>query len=164
MARHVIAQSGAPTAAPEFVGQHYVNTDNGDHYLASGTSASADWGDPVGSGGGVSNQIAVFDKGTASAGSVNFDFTDGLLQTVTTDQNTTITFTDPPNLTDLWRLWILVFGDRRGGHTLTWPAGVNWNADKDSPETDVGEWTMFEILYLNGRYNGRKLTTDLLPA
>lgn len=165
MARHVIAQSGAPAAAPEFVGQHYVNTDNGDHYLASGTSTSADWGDPVGSGGGgVSNQIPVHDKGTASAGTVDFDFADGLMQMVTLDQNTTITFTDPPNLTDLWRMWVLVIGDRFGNYALTWPAGMNWNGDKDSPETEAGEWTLFEIHYLNGRYNGRKLTTDLLPA
>ena len=54
MARHVILASAAPSEAPEFVGQHYIQeVAEGDniHYLANGTSDVADWQE-VGAGGG----------------------------------------------------------------------------------------------------------------
>ncbi|MEF2038837.1 hypothetical protein [Pseudomonas aeruginosa] len=40
---HVLSGAGAPAAAPPSVGAHYVNTTNGDQYLAKGTASAADW-------------------------------------------------------------------------------------------------------------------------
>ncbi len=53
MARHIITGNGAPASAPENVGQHYIDTAAGDHYLAVGTTGAGDW-KKVGSGGGLS--------------------------------------------------------------------------------------------------------------
>lgn len=40
---HVIRCAVGPTNAPEQVGQHWIDTTNGLHYLASGTSSVSDW-------------------------------------------------------------------------------------------------------------------------
>jgi parallel beta-helix repeat protein len=40
---HVIECTSGPTAAPDFVGQHWVNTTSGQHFLSVGTSTVADW-------------------------------------------------------------------------------------------------------------------------
>jgi len=53
MARHIITGAGAPSVAPEHVGQHYIDMAAGDHYLAVGTTSASDW-KKVGSGGGLS--------------------------------------------------------------------------------------------------------------
>jgi len=41
--QHVVEGAAAPSAAPPSVGAHYVNTANGDQYLAKGTESAADW-------------------------------------------------------------------------------------------------------------------------
>ncbi|MCY1276509.1 hypothetical protein D9M68_364090 [compost metagenome] len=48
---HVLHGAGAPTVAPPSIGAHYINTSNGDHYLASGTGQVSDWKKQGGSGG-----------------------------------------------------------------------------------------------------------------
>lgn len=40
---HVIEVTSDPVAAPEFVGQHWINTSTGKQWLASGTSSISDW-------------------------------------------------------------------------------------------------------------------------
>jgi hypothetical protein len=40
---HVIECTSNPVAAPSFVGQHWINTSNGNHYLAKGTATVNDW-------------------------------------------------------------------------------------------------------------------------
>lgn len=40
---HVLSGEGAPAAAPPSLGAHYVDLNSGQHYLAAGTSAAADW-------------------------------------------------------------------------------------------------------------------------
>jgi hypothetical protein len=40
---HVYECAGPPTIPPTHVGQHWVDTVNGDHYLANGTSSINDW-------------------------------------------------------------------------------------------------------------------------
>lgn len=55
MARHVIVSETPPAAAPEFVGQHYIETPPAaepKHYLANGTAAVGDWQE-VGAAGGT---------------------------------------------------------------------------------------------------------------
>lgn len=43
MSTHVIKTTSNPAAAPTVIGSHWVNTSNGNHYLAKGTSSVADW-------------------------------------------------------------------------------------------------------------------------
>jgi hypothetical protein len=43
MSLHSRSGAGAPTTTPTKVNQHYTNTSNGDTYIATGTSSSADW-------------------------------------------------------------------------------------------------------------------------
>lgn len=43
MSLHVTRSTSNPAAAPTTAGQHWVNTSNGNHYLAKGTSSVADW-------------------------------------------------------------------------------------------------------------------------
>lgn len=40
---HVVEGAGAPTQAPPSKGAHYLNTENGDQYLAKGTASVDDW-------------------------------------------------------------------------------------------------------------------------
>ncbi|TWW33667.1 hypothetical protein [Pseudomonas aeruginosa] len=53
---HVLSGAGAPAAVPPSVGAHYVNTTNGDQYLAKGTASAADWV-KLGSGGGAPTEV-----------------------------------------------------------------------------------------------------------
>ncbi|PTZ73776.1 hypothetical protein DB376_02320 [Pseudomonas aeruginosa] len=64
---HVLSGAGAPTAAPPSVGAHYVNTTNGDQYLAKGTASAADWVKPGGSA--PSEVLRIEDVGTHALGS-----------------------------------------------------------------------------------------------
>lgn len=43
MSLHSKSGAGAPTTTPEKRNQHYTNTSNGDTYISTGTSSSADW-------------------------------------------------------------------------------------------------------------------------
>lgn len=40
---HVIKTTTNPASAPSQVGQHWINTSNGNHYLSKGTSTVGDW-------------------------------------------------------------------------------------------------------------------------
>lgn len=40
---HVIECNGPPTSAPDMVGQHWIDTSNGDHYLSNGTTDVSNW-------------------------------------------------------------------------------------------------------------------------
>lgn len=40
---HVIVSNVAPNTAPQFPGQHYINTATGQHYLANGVATAANW-------------------------------------------------------------------------------------------------------------------------
>lgn len=40
---HIYKKTTDPSSAPLEVGQHWINTTNGNHYLSKGTSSSADW-------------------------------------------------------------------------------------------------------------------------
>lgn len=55
MALHILSGTGAPTTAPAFIGQHYIDTTGVVHYLANGTSGPSDW-QQVGAGGGGGGQ------------------------------------------------------------------------------------------------------------
>lgn len=125
MARHVIAQSGAPAAAPEFVGQHYVNTDNGDHYLASGTSTSADWGDPVGSGGGGTNPQDLYNNGDITD-PFSPDVANGFAQAASINGVTTFTISpvNPPDTSKHWRMRLFIENPSMNNLTISW-SGAN---------------------------------------
>lgn len=43
MSLHQKSGSGPPAGAPETLGEHYVDTANGVHYLSVGTDTAADW-------------------------------------------------------------------------------------------------------------------------
>lgn len=43
MAIHILSGSGAPATTPTKIGQHYIDTTNGNSYISTGTSSSADW-------------------------------------------------------------------------------------------------------------------------
>lgn len=43
MAQHIFTGSGKPTSAPTAVGQHYIDTTNGGHFISVGTSSVNDW-------------------------------------------------------------------------------------------------------------------------
>ncbi len=47
MTQHTATGSGGPDAAPPSIGAHYTDLDTGDHYIASGTTSAADWGQPI---------------------------------------------------------------------------------------------------------------------
>lgn len=40
---HVIECNGPPTSPPDMVGQHWVDTSSGDHYLSNGVASVNDW-------------------------------------------------------------------------------------------------------------------------
>lgn len=40
---HIYKKTANPTSAPLEVGQHWINTSNGNHYLSNGTSGPSDW-------------------------------------------------------------------------------------------------------------------------
>lgn len=64
---HVLSGAGAPPSAPPSVGAHYVNTTNGDQYLAKGTASAADW---VKQGGSAPSEVLrIEDAGTYMLGS-----------------------------------------------------------------------------------------------
>lgn len=65
---HVLSGAGAPTAAPPSVAAHYVNTTNGDQYLAKGTASPADWV-KLGGGSAPSEVLRIEDVGTHALGS-----------------------------------------------------------------------------------------------
>ncbi|HHM8817513.1 hypothetical protein VXT26_08395 [Pseudomonas aeruginosa] len=54
---HVLSGAGAPPSAPPSVGAHYVNTTNGDQYLAKGTASAADWVRQGGGGGSAPSEV-----------------------------------------------------------------------------------------------------------
>lgn len=54
---HVLSGAGAPPSAPPSVGAHYVNTTNGDQYLAKGTASAADWVKQGGGGGSAPSEV-----------------------------------------------------------------------------------------------------------
>ncbi|WP_368772671.1 hypothetical protein [Pseudomonas aeruginosa] len=67
---HVLSGAGAPTSAPPSVGAHYVNTTNGDQYLAKGTASAADWVKLGGGGGSAPSEVLrIEDVGTYALGS-----------------------------------------------------------------------------------------------
>lgn len=43
MAQHIFSDVVPPSAAPEHVGDHWVNTVSGIHYLSKGTTSVTDW-------------------------------------------------------------------------------------------------------------------------
>lgn len=58
MAQHIFSGSGAPATTPTAIGQHYVDTLNGNSYLSVGTTSSGDW-KLAGSAGSGSSAIAI---------------------------------------------------------------------------------------------------------
>jgi len=74
MARvHVIESTSDPSAAPDFVGQHWINTTSSVQWLAKGTSTVGDW-EEIGSGGGTpggSDTEVQFNDGGVFAGDSN---------------------------------------------------------------------------------------------
>lgn len=54
MPKHIATGTAPPTDAPQFLGQHYVDSTNGVMYFAVGTSGVGDWIELI-SGGGVTN-------------------------------------------------------------------------------------------------------------
>ncbi len=54
---HVLSGAGAPADAPPSIAAHYVNTTNGDQYLAKGTGSTADWVKQGSGGGGASSEV-----------------------------------------------------------------------------------------------------------
>lgn len=65
-------------------------------------------------------------KGT-TGGSVNADMRAGLWQTITTNANTTFTFTEPDIATSSTISWIVLDITKGGSHTLTFPVGTIWS-------------------------------------
>ena len=88
---HVIEITSDPVGAPEFVGQHWINTSNGKQWLANGTSSISDWAEIQ----STANN-AEFIRDTIAAAltdSSNIDFSSNdIADTITADlTNTTVT-------------------------------------------------------------------------
>jgi hypothetical protein len=47
MTQHIATGNGAPVSAPPSIGAHYHDLVTADHYIATGTTAAADWGHPI---------------------------------------------------------------------------------------------------------------------
>lgn len=93
MAQHIVEGTAPPAVAPEYIGQHYVDTVAPAHYLGVGTASAADWilvpdGSAIGTiatqdanavaitGGSITGitDLAIADGGTgASSATVAFD-------------------------------------------------------------------------------------------
>lgn len=63
--------SGGPNSTPTYVGQEYIDTANGNVYVATGTSSSANWTELVSGNSTVSGTTGAVTINTPS-GSVNF--------------------------------------------------------------------------------------------
>lgn len=74
---HILSGAGAPGSTPAKVGNIYIDTINGNSYIAVGTASSADWKLNGGGGGGAFSGCRAYKSTTQSIGSsptvVTFD-------------------------------------------------------------------------------------------
>lgn len=81
---HVIEAVVDPSLAPDFVGQHWINTSSGRQWLAKGTSTAGDWAE-VFSSSVLDEQIRdVIGASLVDSSEINFTYNDGA-DTITAD-------------------------------------------------------------------------------
>ncbi|HSH29957.1 MAG TPA: hypothetical protein VK971_08645 [Thiohalobacter sp.] len=159
MARHVIVQSGAPAAAPDYRGQHYIDDAEPAHYLAVGTSSVSDWL-KVGSGGGINPQT-IYDNGTISD-PLNLDVAHGFAQkaTVVLVTSLTINVADPPDVSKMWTLRLFI-ANSGSPLSMIW-AGVAMTHDQNDAmllQNNNGN-LMCDLVWTNGMWTINLLWTD----
>ena len=70
--------------------------------------------------------ITFQDHGNTGA-TETIDLTNGNVHEITLDQNTTLTFSNPPGSGTYGELRLIVIQDATGSRTITWPASVDWS-------------------------------------
>lgn len=165
MARLSIIAAEPPSAAPEFVGQHYVDTVSGVVYHATGTASVNDW-DAGGGGGGALNQSAVTVAGPPVAGAVTVDVADGFAQTLTVEANTTITVADPP-AAGYWQFRLQVPAGgfvSDPGWLISWDSETGLIAAADAgQDAYTGMAVVYEVYTFNGGANWHYKVLRQLP-
>lgn len=114
--KHIITSTGAPTAAPTDIGQHYINLTNGDCYISKGTAVVGDWGSPLGSGGGGSG-FTFYNVGNVST-SATINPANGNVQRIA-QMATSITLNIQPPATANAILKLIIINEWSGANTFT---------------------------------------------
>lgn len=160
MARHVIVASSAPSAAPDFKGQHYIDDAEPAHYLAVGTSSVNDW-QKVGSGGGVNPQD-VYDNGDITD-PLAVDVANGFAQkaTVNTVTNYTIAPAAPPDTSKMWRIYLYIENPMSAFMNIAW-TGVTLPTDSFEQQmlTGHGGEMLIELVYISGGWIANLVWTN----
>lgn len=104
MPQHVSTGTIAPNLAPEYIGQHYIDTATSKHYLAVGTSTAADWIEV--NGGNPRYGYSEFTAGGTE--NVNIGSSPVILTGASLSANLTVNFTVPAVNSRAYRAEIIV--------------------------------------------------------
>ena len=147
MAQHILTGAGAPAAAPDRLGQHYIDTTNDVAYVAVGTASAADWSE----GGGGDPSTSPINDLTVAA-NVNVDIADGYAHRITLSGDTVeLAPVCPNNTGNLYRLWIAIVGGLVSG-TYTWSVDVVWSTSPTSTVMQAAV-NIYELETLDGGAN-----------